>query len=429
MCEDIDSWRYKNFCIPCIPEEDSPSYPQTILKGEGFGVSRLCSIVQHERIPQHNPTTLQGWNYILPLPEQNLECLFKTARVKNLNLLHENRNVALLDFYDLLAKPPAEFKEWMRKLGYEEYCEDAVIDEIYPLIAFICQKTGRAYYLPNYEVKNKLLRKHKSTLNSSSRFVNNFLELCNVMKADYVIFMTLTAPKEDFNEEKLKKAFKKFIKMLEKELFNSAKLGIAYNVHIWSTKTLQPHYHIHLLFPNCVEKEGRFYRFKPFLDADKLREIWKKALGIDCNPDLHLKYAKIAENRGKIAHWVKYSSRKAIIDIVSYFINNGKEPEISEEWAKTLIEYVNRRVCCGFLRKMSQIIEKSEEKKHYCPVCGGESEKVELMRYNVVEDMLKEGRLLIVYYDPKIRWYRLLYNSYNELSISAMLAYCHKEEG
>ena len=391
------------------------------LKGGGFGVSRICSIVQHEK-----HVTLPGWDYLLPLPEQNLSFFIKTAKVKNLNLLHQNRNVALLDFYDLLAKPPDLFKKWIKKLGYENYAYDAVISEIYPLTAFICKNSGRVYYLPNYEVKNELLKKHKSTLNSSSRFVNNFLELCNVIKADYVIFMTLTAPK-DFDVEKLRKSFKKFIKMLEKELFNSAKLGIAYNIHIWSTKTLQPHYHIHLLFPNCVEKEGKFYRFRPYFDVNKLRKMWKESLGIDCEPDIHVKYAKIAENRGKIAHWVKYSSRKAIIDIVSYFINNGKEPEISENWAKQLIEYTNRRVSYGFLRKMSQIIGENNEKKHHCPICGSESEKVEYLRYNEVEDMLRDGRLLIVYYDPKSRWYRLLYNAYSELSISAVLLYCHKE--
>jgi len=428
MYEDVNSQRYKNFCIPCIPEEDSLSYPQTILNDGGFGVSRLCSIFQHERIPQHNPTTLQGWNYILPLPEQNLECLFKTARVKNLELLHQNRNVVFLDFYDMLAKPPDLFKDWIKKLGYEKYAYDAVIDEIYPLTAFICKNSGRAYYLPNYEVLNPLLKAHKSTLNSSSRFVNNFLEFCNAVNADYAMFMCLTAP-EGFGVEELRESFKKFIKTLEKEFFNNARLGGVYNIHPWGTRTLKPHPHIHAIIPNVVEKDGKFYRIRPWLDVEKLKEIWRRCLGIDQKPDLRVEYAKIAGNRGKIAHWVKYSGRKPIIDIVSYFIKHGKAPDIDDDWAKYLIEYTNRRVSYGFLRKMSQIIEKSEEKKHHCPICGSESEKVEHLRYNEVEDMLRDGRLLVVYYDPKIRWYRLLYNAYNELSISAMLVYCHKEEG
>ena len=404
---------------------DSLLYPETILDSEGFGDSRLCSYIQHE---QHHPppTRVIEWNYLIPLPPQDLECAIKTAKIKDISSLHKARNVVFLDFYDILANPPEAFKNWIRRLGYEELSYNAVIDESHPITAFVCRRHNRSYYLPNYEILNPLLKKHKSTLNSTSRFVNNLLKLCEQIKADYVIFMTLTAPKE-FDEEKLKKAFKKFVKKLEKELFNSAKLGIAYNIHIWGTKTLQPHPHIHVILPNVVEKDGKFHRIRPWLDETRLKEIWKECLEIDQKPDLHIKYVK-SDNRGRIAHWVKYSSRKPIIDIVSYFIKHGKAPEISDEWAKVLIEYVNRRVCIGFLRNMKKIIGENREKKRYCPICGSESEKVEAIPRHEFETMFKDGNLIVVFYDPKIRWYRLMYNALDEIGLSAALVYCDSDD-
>jgi len=39
------------------------------------------------------------------------------------------------------------------------------------------------------------------------------------------------------------------------------------------------------------------------------------------------------------------------------------------------------------------------------------------------EELLSDGRLIIVYYDPKSRWYNILYNKLNEDSM--MIALIH----
>jgi len=406
---------------------DSLLYPETILDSEGFGDSRLCSYIQHE---QHHPppTRVIEWNYLIPLPPQDLECAIKTVRIKDstsLSSIHRTRNVVFLRFYDLLANPPEAFKNWVKKLGYE-FNYDTVISQTHPIIAFTCKGQNRTYYLPNYEVLNDLLKKHKSTLNSTSRFVNNFLAFCKVVGADYVIYITLTAPK-NFTGEDLRRSFRKFIRRLEKELFGGAKLGGAYNIHPWGTKSLKPHPHIHVILPNVVEKEGKFYRIRPWLDHEKLKEIWKQCLGIDQKPDLYIEYTSV-DNRADIVHAVKYASRKAIIDIVTYFIKNGKAPEIDDEWAKQLIEYENRRTCFGFLRNMKKIIGENKEKKRYCPICGSESEKVEAIPRHEFDEMFRDGKLLILFYDPKIRWYRLMYNALNEESLSAAFVFCDSND-
>jgi len=124
----------------------------------------------------------------------------------------------------------------MRRLGYELNYE-AVISQTHPIVAFHCKEQNRTYYLPNYEVLNDLLKKHKSTLNSTSRFVNNLITFCKAVGADYVISLCLTAPKT-FDVETLRNAFKRFIKALENELFYRAKLKGANNIYIWGTETL-----------------------------------------------------------------------------------------------------------------------------------------------------------------------------------------------
>jgi len=115
-----------------------------------------------------------------------------------------------------------------------------------------------------------------------------------------------------------------------------------------------------------------------------------QCLGIDQKPDLKIKYTSV-KNREEIVHIVKYASRKPIIDIVSYFINNGKEPDIDEEWAKKLIEYENRRTCFGFLRNMKKILGENKEKKRYCPICGSESEKVATIPRHKFDEMFRDG--------------------------------------
>jgi hypothetical protein len=72
-----------------------------------------------------------------------------------------------------------------------------------------------------------------------------------------------------------------FVKHLSKLYYNGAQLFVEYNIHPWSSSTLEPYLHAHLLMLNVIKTEdGRYIRVRPFFGAnlEKTKEPYKKVM-------------------------------------------------------------------------------------------------------------------------------------------------------
>ena len=316
--------------------------------------------------------------------------------VKAVDLIHNYKNIAFLNNYVSLIKPTEDYVKfiaWLYELQYE-IAEVLSSADLIGLTRIRCLKTKRFVDVPKLSNVGQYnpFRGIRSAKSSSSRFVNKLLQLSG-LGVDYLIKITLTFPKEfsikalddfDFCVKKAKDCFRTFIKLLRKSYCRNRKdkLGGFYNIHPWSTKEpKEPHFHIHLGFVNVVLVDNRFVRFRPFLDEKKIKELWKKALeengvNIDCTPDVWIGYIKLVYKAG-VMHWVKYSSRKPMVDIFEYYTENEfkvEELEDRREYLLRLMCYENRRVPFGFFTRLSNYVKPAPE--YVCPICGSEAEKV-----------------------------------------------------
>jgi hypothetical protein len=399
------------------------------------------------------------WHYALPLPRQDLECILKVIELDQCKLtrLHKLHNVTFCDFYELLARPPERFKRYVERLGYGHLAEDAEIDETHPVRAKICVN-GKTVYIPKYAKKNELLKKAISRRSGVCRLADQLYEFAELSeKADYLMCLDLTVPrwatdsKEMDNErEKVKTAFQLFRERLVREFYRFD-LGFIANYHPWGSKSLEPYLHVHIAYLNvCLIENGEdieIVRFKPYYtkeELERIREIWKEcliAVGYripeQTKIDLKFKYIPLSD-RGRVVHRLSYMSRSPIIDLVRYFILNDREPNIDDEWAKYLLSYENRRHVYGFFRKLSYYIEKlrakrgkkeqngeqnGHEKKRYCPICGSNVEYTEPLYFAEWESMFRQGKMIIVFFDPKTRKYKALINAAREECLALELLY------
>jgi hypothetical protein len=393
------------------------------------------------RNTRNNFDTNLTWTYPLPLPKQDLNSILRVIDINHdlLAQLHKLHNITLLDFNDLLANPPKKFEEYVKRLGYGYLADNAEIDEIRPVRAKICVN-GKVVYVPNYSRKNELIKKLISRRSSVSRLINRIYELSSKVGSDYMLNFTLTVPiwlinPDNIEKElkKVKKAFREFIKRLESKFYYGSKLGGCYNVHIWSSDKLTPYIHIHMHMLNvCQDKNGEFHRFRPYFSKEQLetiRTLWKKCLrksgysiAKDVELDVYIDYVKLG-NRPLVFHKLKYSVRSPLIDLVRYFIVNDREPEISDEWAEILIFYENRRSVFGFFRNLKQLIGEVRKTRN-CPVCGSEiDEYTECLNYVEWENMFRDGKMIIVFFDPKTRKMKAIVNGAREEGMTLELLY------
>jgi hypothetical protein len=70
-----------------------------------------------------------------------------------------------------------------------------------------------------------------------------------------------------------------FVRHLAELQYNGAELYVLYNIHTWSSSTLEPYLHAHILMLNVIEtKDGRYIRVRPFFGAklEKTKEPYKR---------------------------------------------------------------------------------------------------------------------------------------------------------
>jgi hypothetical protein len=343
--------------------------------------------------------------------------LIKIIDKKELQRLHENFDIIFLDFYSILANPPLGFTDLMHELGFSD-----VNCVVVGLKSVRCG--GNFVYVPDvkYAGRYSPYRKYVSSKVSINRFVNKLSRLNK--EVDYLINVDLTMPKEysvvyAFDDDGLKilrRALKLFIREFEHHY--GGELGYFYNVHIWGTRSLDPHFHIHLSLCNAVFKDGKFIRFRPYLNVEIVRELWAKCLrkiGLDVNNsvDVYVRYCKLS-NRVGIIHRVKYASRSPIIDLASFYVDkkfDGFNGDLLRRWYIKLLNYINRRICGGFLRKLSKIVGDVEVTRG-CPICGKEvSRAVNVVDVDGLADDFVSGSLVIVFWNVRDKRYYMLHSS------------------
>jgi len=332
---------------------------------------------------------------------------------------HDGFDVVFLDFYSMLIHPPRGFVKLMEDLGFGSV--DCVDDGF----RVVKCRVGKDVFVPNvlFAPKFNPYRKWRNVAPSLSRFVNKLFRLRD-LGVDYLVCFDLTVPQEvslswscnvDDGVRKLREAFKFFAKCLECKFHGE--LGYFYNIHIWGTKSLKPHFHVHSSFCNVVFKDGKFIRFRPFFDVDFIRQIWRESLrsvGVNADVvDVKVSYIKLS-NHGIVVHRVKYASRHPLLDIASYYVDhsyNGVDDGL-RDWYLHLIYYVNRRVCGGFLRKLSKLVS-NVDVKNVCPICGGESDDGGTVGFSEVDDLVRkfqDGTLIVIFWDLKGRRYKIIYS-------------------
>jgi hypothetical protein len=90
-------------------------------------------------------------------------------------------------------------------------------------------------------------------------------------------------------------------------------------------------------------------------------------------------------------------------------------------------------VVYGFFRKLSKYIEKlraekgkneeQDKEKRYCPVCGSETEYSETLYFAEWENLFRQGKTIIVFFDPKNRKYNAIINAVREECLAIELLY------
>ncbi|GAH99180.1 unnamed protein product, partial [marine sediment metagenome] len=181
-----------------------------------------------------------------------------------------------------------------------------------------------------------------------------------------------------------------------------SKLGALYVVHPWASKhPSEKHLHAHAIVPNVAYNPGdpegkQFHRFKPFIDADLAKKVWRQALirvGLwDASdptlPDVHLDYVRLSpldKDRARLVHHLKYIFRLPLADLNEHLTQGDAERlDLDERFAKFLLHYTTRRRRLGFmtnLKRFSFVCRKSSRPR--CPVCGEELLKIGTIRSNL----------------------------------------------
>jgi hypothetical protein len=126
-----------------------------------------------------------------------------------------------------------------------------------------------------------------------------------------------------------------FVKHLSEFYYNDAELFTEYNIHPWSSSTLEPYLHAHILTLNVIKtKDGRYVRVRPFFSAklDKTEKPYKKVMRnlnrliklMDKLPNSFELLAKLKEHKALIYHANRNRTTKKEFNAISSEINQSE---------------------------------------------------------------------------------------------------------
>ena len=222
------------------------------------------------------------------------------------------------------------------------------------------------------------------------------LDFLHKRGADYLISIDLTISKEVSEslplkemEPRLRKAVNSFLKKLHRSLFSNhdSQFGGIFHIHPWATRDpTKRHLHAHVHLVNLTrDRNGKFHRFRPWLDEGLVKKLWKEVLRQEglltfdlvlldsALPDVKIHYIKL-EQKGRVQHRIRYASRKPITDLNENLTRESLE-NLDREWIRFLLDYTPRATCFGFFTnlKASGFRHSSRSKRvERCPRCGNE---------------------------------------------------------
>lgn len=137
---------------------------------------------------------------------------------------------------------------------------------------------------------------------------------------------------------------------------------------------------------------------KPF-DADLIRALWRESLeqhwpefmdDMDAEDDvnIHLSWEEKLSSPAQITHKFRYKARKPSIDFFRYYIMNdiSMQEFHRADWIRYLFDYSNRARCYGIMKwKKNLHVFDSAGRSLRCPICGGETEDVDVVDYENAE--------------------------------------------
>lgn len=175
-------------------------------------------------------------------------------------------------------------------------------------------------------------------------------QVMDKLQEDYLfVFVTLTlrncaADELQDTVGKLQEAYKLFMLYKEpKQAFKGYFKSLEITRHPEHPKEIEYHPHLHCIF--AVNK--RYFKGKDYISYEKLRALWKQALGIDYDPQVDIR--KVKEN---VTDEEGDTLGKAVAEVAKYAVKSDDYLQGSEEemalGVRTFLDAISHRRLCSF---------------------------------------------------------------------------------
>lgn len=343
----------------------------------------------------------------------------KHLSISEVGQLHREVPILFIDHFSKWLVPPKSVASLIDRCGFDPYLATA------DLVGFkylLCSLTQQEVAIPILSPNGILSPVHgwNSIKSSVSRLVRSLFSLYDSGRADYLICIDLTYPKDisnfllsDFDGTiaRSKRCLQTFIKKVEVAFYGGAKLCVHENTHTWASQTpYEPHLHHHANFPNCILTDHGLVRVQPGFfkgkkpDLEKLellRELWKESIietfgrviPIDSwNSNLFPHYIRL-KNRAKLVHRLKYCARRPMSDFFEWYRYGDPCPSERLKFVSCLFGFKNPRHHYGW--SVGAMVNVQPAPKHVCPICHSEAKPLG-------KSQLLDPRFHIVVYDHNL---------------------------
>jgi hypothetical protein len=339
--------------------------------------------------------------------------------------------ILFVDHYTAFLHPPQGMVELIEQLRLNPDVFDA---DVVGFRVIECSETKSLVAYPNFRAHGNYSPTHSwnSIKSSASRLKTSMAQLYHDKKADNLVCLELTYPKEVSNRlyddfegtiEKANRCLKRFETLLSGRFFGGGKISFHSNTHPWSSnEPFKPHLHHHVNFPNVVlgayDKKPK--RFWPWVSKNKkvferqafrIRTLWAECLWETFHVRVGLEGANIfihaipLGSGAQLYDRLKYCARKPVADFFEYFGKGGVVPELKAKekaFVLNVLSYPNSRAHRG-LNPATLLVNPLPPAGPRCPICGAPARVIERgLPADSLEYFSKEGYAYVVWSKP--RW-------------------------